>query len=84
VFGELTAGAALPSMFRQLPNGDMLQYAVADIKTPQGVLIEGMGVTPDEAVPVRRVDFVAGRDPVLEAAERWIASQPQNHGGVAK
>jgi len=84
LFGELTAGAALPSMFRQLPNGDMLQYAVADIKTPQGVLIEGSGVTPDELVTVRRADCIAGRDPVLEAAERWIATQPQNQGGAAK
>jgi carboxyl-terminal processing protease len=75
VFGELTAGAALPSLFRQLPNGDMLQYAVADIKTPQGVLIEGNGVAPDEPVTVRRADCIAGHDPVLEAAERWLATR---------
>ena len=75
VFGEMTAGAALPSLFRQLPTGDMLQYAVADIKTPHGVLIEGNGVAPDESVVVRRADCIAGRDPVLEAAERWIATQ---------
>jgi len=78
VFGELTAGAALPSLFRQLPTGDMLQYAVADIKTPHGVLIEGHGVVPDEPVAVRRADCIAGRDPVLEAATRWIASQRAN------
>jgi|GEM_PF-329151 len=80
VFGETTAGAALPSQFRQLPTGDMLQYAVADIKTPKGVLIEGNGVAPDEPVALRRADCVAGRDPVLEAAERWIRAQ--RHDGV--
>jgi len=78
VFGEPTAGAALPSMFRKLPTGDMLQYAVADIKTPRGILIEGNGVVPDEAVIVRRSDCSAGHDPVREAAVRWLATQRQN------
>jgi carboxyl-terminal processing protease len=77
IFGEATAGAALPSMFRNLPTGDMLQYAVADIKTPHGMLIEGNGVTPDELVVVRRADCAAGRDPVREAAEHWLATQRQ-------
>jgi len=55
----------------------MLQYAVADIKTPHGMLIEGNGVTPDELVVVRRADCAAGRDPVREAAEHWLATQRQ-------
>lgn len=80
IFGEVTAGAALPSMFGKLPTGDMLQYAVADIKTPHGVLIEGTGVTPDEIVQPKRSDFIAGRDPVREAAERWLKKQLQNSG----
>ena len=78
VFGEPTAGAALPSVFRKLPNGDMLQYAVADIKTPREILIEGNGVVPDEPVLVRRSDCLAGHDPVREAAVRWLATQQLN------
>ena len=85
VFGETTAGAALPSLFRTLPTGDMLQYAVADIKTPRGRLIEGNGVVPDEEIVMRRIDAVQGRDPVREAAQRWLAAQrgigPQNLAG---
>jgi carboxyl-terminal processing protease len=77
IFGETTAGAALPSMFRNLPTGDMLQYAVADIKTPHGMLLEGNGVTPDEPVALRRADCAVGRDPVREAAEHWLATQRQ-------
>jgi carboxyl-terminal processing protease len=75
VFGEATAGAALPSLFRKLPTGDMLQYAVADIKTPKGILIEGNGVEPDETVVMTRADCIAGTDPVRAAAEKWIAAQ---------
>jgi carboxyl-terminal processing protease len=73
VFGEASAGAALPSLFKTLPTGDLMQYAIADIRTPLGSLIEGNGVAPDEVVPVTRADLAAGRDPVEEAARRWIA-----------
>ncbi len=76
VFGETTAGAALPSLFRKLPTGDLLQYAIADIKTPNGLLIEGNGVTPDVEVLMLRADCAAGRDTVREAAEQWLLSQP--------
>jgi carboxyl-terminal processing protease len=85
IFGEPSAGAALPSMFKTLPNGDLLQYAVADVKTPSGVQIEGNGVEPDERVPVTRADLAAGRDPVEEAARRWLLEnhQPGGAGGSA-
>jgi carboxyl-terminal processing protease len=77
VFGVPSAGAALPSLFKTLPNGDLFQYAVADIKTPSGTQIEGNGVEPDEIVHVTRADLAAGRDPVEEAARRWIAASHQ-------
>jgi carboxyl-terminal processing protease len=72
VFGEKTAGAALPSSFKLLPNGDLFQYAIADWTTPSGVMIEGAGVVPDEVVLRTRQALAAGRDPVIEAARRWI------------
>lgn len=72
VFGETSPGAALPSLFKALPTGDLLQHAIADLQTPRGRLIEGDGVTPDEVVARTAADLAAGRDPVLEAARRWI------------
>lgn len=77
VFGETSPGAALPSLFKALPTGDLLQHAIADLQTPRGVLIEGRGVVPDE--PVRRTlqDLAAGRDPVLAAARRWLETARQ-------
>jgi carboxyl-terminal processing protease len=75
VFGETSAGAALPSQFERLPDGDIFQYAIADARTPRGVLIEGRGVTPDDPVAPTLADLAAGRDPALAAAKAWLAGQ---------
>jgi carboxyl-terminal processing protease len=72
VFGERTAGQALPAMATRLPNGDVLMHVVADFATPDGSRIEGRGVLPDEAAPLTRADLVNGRDAPLAAALRWI------------
>src|SRR5262245_17122697 len=47
VVGERSAGACLPSYFQKLPTGAIFQFAIADFKTPKGVLVEGRGVAPD-------------------------------------
>lgn len=78
VFGQPTAGAALPSMIERLPNGDGFQYAIADYVTAKGRRLEGAGVTPDEEIVPTREQLLAGRDPVLAAAIRWIRA----HGGA--
>ena len=75
VFGETSAGAALPSAFLKLPTGDLLQYALADLTTPGGATLEGVGVTPDEPVKRSREDIAAESDPVLEAAKKWIGDR---------
>lgn len=72
VFGTPTVGACLPSTVDILPNGDRLQYVLADLVGPTGVRIEGVGVTPDEIIPVDIDALKAGQDPVLEAALCWI------------
>lgn len=74
VFGEKTGGMALPSIVEGLPNGDRMQFAVADLTAPGGRRIEGVGVMPDELIPLRKEDLLAGRDMMLEAALLWIAS----------
>ena len=68
-------GAALPSQFDKLPNGDVFIHATADFVTSDGTRLEGRGVIPDEAVPLKRADLLAGRDAPLEAALAWIDSQ---------
>ncbi|HJR60086.1 MAG TPA: S41 family peptidase [Vicinamibacterales bacterium] len=75
VFGERTIGAALPSQFDKLPNGDVFIHATADFVTADGTRLEGRGVIPEEVVPLRRQELLAGRDRALEAALAWIDSR---------
>lgn len=75
IFGSTTAGAALPSVMKLLPTGDLLQFAVGDFVTQKSARLEGRGVTPDEPVAVSPSDLAAGRDPVLEAARRWLQTE---------
>lgn len=72
IFGSRSAGAALPSMIERLPDGDGFQYAAASYKSESGKVLEGVGVTPDEPVALTRAALLAGHDPVLDAAIRWI------------
>ncbi len=59
-------------MATRLPTGDVLLHVIADFVAPDGRRVEGRGVIPDEPVPLRREDLLAGRDAPLEAALRWI------------
>jgi carboxyl-terminal processing protease len=75
LFGTRTAGAALPSVFERLPNGDGFQYAIANYVATGGKPLEGIGAIPDEDVKVTRRDLLEGRDPVVDAAVGWIHTQ---------
>jgi carboxyl-terminal processing protease len=75
IFGEHTAGAALPSQIERLPNGDGFQYAMANYISESGRQLEGNGVTPDVEVALDRKALSEGRDPVLEAALAWLESR---------
>src|SRR5829696_2859791 len=76
VFGARTPGGALPALMRRLPNGDVLEYAIADFVTVSGERIEGRGVVPDELVDRSRVAVAAGGDAVPDPALRWAEGVP--------
>jgi carboxyl-terminal processing protease len=78
IVGERSIGAALPSQFEKLPTGALFQYAIADLKTPKGVLIEGRGVTPDFEVKHTRAALLDGRDAPLDAAVEQIRRRARN------
>ena len=73
VFGERSAGAALPALMKRLPSGDVFVHAIADFTDPDGRRIEGAGAVPDEEVPLSIKDLLDGRDGALDAAVRWIS-----------
>lgn len=76
LIGTRTAGAVLGSQFVRLPNGDGFQFAAANFTSvTTGEAIEGIGVEPHESVAPSRPELLAGKDPALEAAFRWIAKQ---------
>lgn len=76
VFGDTSAGMALPSASVPLPSGDRLLYPTADYIDPKGRRIEGVGVIPDTPSPPTLDALRKGRDPALDAALAWIATQP--------
>jgi carboxyl-terminal processing protease len=75
VFGAVSAGQALPAVAERLPNGDVLYHAIADFTMTDGSRLEGTGVRPDEPVATTRAALLAGHDPALDAALRWIVAQ---------
>lgn len=75
IFGATSIGGVLPASWDRLPNGDVLYHAIGEFVTAKGERLEGRGVVPDEPVTVTRADLLAGRDPVLNAAMRWITSE---------
>jgi carboxyl-terminal processing protease len=75
LFGTRTAGAALPSLFERLPNGDGFQYAFGNYVSASGDVLEGKGVAPDQEVVPTREALLEGRDPVIDAAVAWIDAE---------
>ena len=75
LFGSRTSGAALPSVFKKLPNNYYLQMAIADYVTSRGNRIEQSGVTPDEVVALSPSKLRQGEDTVIDAARKWILRQ---------
>jgi carboxyl-terminal processing protease len=73
-----SAGAALPSVIEELHGGALLQYVVADYRSPKGTVVEGQGIAPDLSVVETRETFAAGRDPVLEAAHQHMVEVVRN------
>ena len=74
IFGETSLGESLPSLFKKLPSGDILQYAVGDYHTPNGYRIEKNGVVPDEIIVPAPEDLEKGLDLPLQRATEWILS----------
>lgn len=72
IFGDASAGMALPATTVPLPSGDRLYYPIADFSDPKGRRIEGVGVIPDTPSPPTAEALRAGRDRTLDAALAWI------------
>jgi carboxyl-terminal processing protease len=73
VFGDASAGQALPAATLRLPSGDVMMHPIADAEDANGRRVEGVGVLPDTPAPLTRRALKAGGDPALDAARAWLA-----------
>jgi C-terminal processing protease CtpA/Prc len=83
VFGSATAGSALPSVFRSLPNGDHIHYPAAAYRLAAGDLLEGVGIDPDVKLTQTRAALLKQEDRTLQAAADWVRAQPRPQPGAA-
>ena len=68
VIGNRSGGAVIASLIEPLPTGGSLLYPIADVLTPGGRRLEGVGVRPDVEVKRTRRGLIEGRDVALEKA----------------
>ena len=62
------SGPMMIRMGARVADGIQLRFCTQRVYRPSGALIEGLGVTPDVPVAWSRSDWIAGRDPDLDAA----------------
>lgn len=72
-FGTTTAGDSGNPRPHFLP-GMVVLFSTGELYGRDGARLDGTGVRPHEQVRLRRADVIADRDPVLEAAARWLAA----------
>ncbi len=75
VFGEKTAGEALPALPKNLQTGAVLLYPIANLKTPNGNFLEGKGVEPDFSVLYDRKTLLQGKDKQLDDAFNYLKNK---------
>jgi hypothetical protein len=72
-FGERSYGSSGNPKPHDLGNGVKVFLSSWKDLLPDGSLLEGVGIAPDEEVKAGREDFASG-DPVLEAGLAWLRS----------
>jgi carboxyl-terminal processing protease len=75
VFGETTAGVVLGGRKHRLPGGGYVNVTELDFVGLDGRRLEGVGVTPDLAVPLTLAALRSGLDQALDAATARLRDQ---------
>lgn len=77
--GQNTCGCVLAIRRRHtLPDGGELDVSEMDYRTARGLRLEGVGLAPDDVVPLRRADLLARRDRSLERALVYLSTQQRS------
>lgn len=72
IIGTTTFGKGSINHIRVLSDGSAIVVTIARWYTPNGNLIEGVGIAPDIVVERTAEDVAAGRDPPLERALEYL------------
>ena len=62
----------LTANWTELPNGAFLMYTIGRNFTPDGTILEDVGVTPDIEVALDRRALLEGRDVQIDAAVEQV------------
>jgi carboxyl-terminal processing protease len=73
--GEQTFGKGSVNHLRNLSNGGALYVTIARWLTPNGDLIEGVGLVPDVAIETTQEEIQSGQGPQLYAAIDLLQEQ---------
>jgi len=72
VVGDRSPGSVMESDTKIFENGAVFMYPVAQLRMPDGTVLEGHGVVPDIEVGLDRGKLLQGVDSQLDAAVRQI------------
>ena len=76
IIGTTTAGSVAAAQVFGLPDGAGLQVTVYEIRSPDGKVLNRVGVTPDEVVESNATAASQGDDPVLSRAIEILHDAP--------
>ncbi|MFC2156846.1 S41 family peptidase [Acidobacteriota bacterium] len=77
VVGERSPGSVMEMDNMIFPNGAIFMYPVAQLRMPEGTVLEGHGVVPDIEVGLDREMLLKGIDSQLDSAIRYIEKEIQ-------
>lgn len=78
VVGERSPGSVMEMDRMIFPNGAIFMYPVAQLRTPDGTVLEGHGVVPDIEVGLDREMLLKGIDSQVDSAIRYIEKEMHN------
>ncbi len=79
VIGQQTCGCVLNQWSKNLKGGATLRWSARVYSSPEGRILEGTGVIPDETVALTISDLRQGRDAALELAEHTLRHRQMVH-----
>lgn len=83
VFGVTSAGSVAASIVLPLSDGSALQLSIEQVYTGGGVLLDKVGVQPDETIELDLTDLRLGYDGQLEHAISYLQGQTAQRGATA-